>query len=87
MIVYKIRDTETGLYSGGGARPHFSRNGKSWTSTGPIRNHQRCWCTHRARQSGAKAYSLNWDQLLAYWPKTWIIVSFELVERETIPIE
>ncbi len=39
MFVFKIRDIESGLFSSGGAKPTFSKTGKSWTSIGHLRNH------------------------------------------------
>jgi hypothetical protein len=39
--IYKILDTKTGLYSTGGTRIEFTKNGKAWTSTGNIKNHLR----------------------------------------------
>ena len=38
--LYKILDTETGLWSCGGQFPvRFNTKGKSWNGTGPLRNH------------------------------------------------
>lgn len=46
MLVYKIRDRETGLYSMGGAHQlpgdpgcKWSRTGKIWRGLGQLRNH------------------------------------------------
>jgi len=39
MFVFKIRNTETSLYSNGGSKPTFSKTGKSWTSIGHLQNH------------------------------------------------
>lgn len=36
---YKIRDKNTGLYSTGGAYPHWSAVGKMWSGIGPLKNH------------------------------------------------
>jgi len=37
--VYKIMDTRTGLYSGGGTYPRFSKKGKIWTQIGHVKTH------------------------------------------------
>lgn len=39
MYIYKIRDTLTGLFSSGGARPAFNKKGKMWNGAGPVSLH------------------------------------------------
>ena len=39
MIVYKIKDTVTGLYSRGGTWPTFSKTGKVWRNKSALGNH------------------------------------------------
>jgi hypothetical protein len=41
VIVYKLRDAKTGLFSGGGTYPRWSSNGKTWSSKGALKNHLR----------------------------------------------
>jgi hypothetical protein len=36
---YKIRQKSTGLYSTGGYWPKFTKNGKTWSGSGPLKNH------------------------------------------------
>jgi hypothetical protein len=36
---YKIRDTETGLFSSGGVWPRFTKFGKTWTTRGALKSH------------------------------------------------
>ncbi len=44
IIVYKLRDTETGRYSSGGYNPTWTKRGKTWNNLGSIKNHIRTWC-------------------------------------------
>lgn len=37
-IVFKIRNTETGLYSKGGLEPEFNKIGKTWNNLGHVKN-------------------------------------------------
>lgn len=39
MKFYKIRDTETGLYSTGGVWPNWSKLGRTFNSIGHVRQH------------------------------------------------
>ncbi len=39
MIIYRIRNKETGLYSLGGSYPSFSKKGKIWKSKANLTNH------------------------------------------------
>lgn len=39
MIVFRVKNLRTGLYSTGGYHPHWSKNGKLWTSKGALKNH------------------------------------------------
>lgn len=39
IFVYKIRDSETRLFSSGGSEPNFSKKGKVWSNIGHIKNH------------------------------------------------
>lgn len=39
MIIYKIRDRQTGLFSTGGLHPSFSKKGKIWKQKGHLSNH------------------------------------------------
>lgn len=39
MKVYKIRDPKTGLFKRGGISVGWSKHGKAWSGTGPIRCH------------------------------------------------
>lgn len=38
-VVYKIRNTVTGLYSKGGSDGQWSKNGKIWSGIGPLKLH------------------------------------------------
>ena len=37
--IFKIRNIDTGLYSTGGMWPQWTRAGKTWSGTGPLRAH------------------------------------------------
>ena len=37
--IFKIRNIDTGLYSTGGMWPRWTRAGKTWSGTGPLRAH------------------------------------------------
>ena len=39
MKLYKIRDKETGLFSSGGSSPHWTKNGKRWSTLGYLHSH------------------------------------------------
>ena len=39
MIVYRIRDKETGLFSDGKSNPQFNKTGKVWTHAGGLTRH------------------------------------------------
>lgn len=39
MLVYKIRNTQTGLYSKGGLYPRWDKKGKIWKRTADLSNH------------------------------------------------
>ena len=41
MKIFKIRDTETGLFSMGGSCPRWSKKGKTWTNIGHVKTHIR----------------------------------------------
>lgn len=41
MVRYKIRNRETGLFSAGGYRARFSREGKTWESLKNLKAHLR----------------------------------------------
>ena len=40
-VSFKIRNRATGLFSTGGTTPGFTKNGKSWSSMGALKNHLR----------------------------------------------
>ena len=46
MKMYKIYDPATKLYSAGGMKNTWSKNGKTWTEAG-LKGHIRCVITHR----------------------------------------
>ena len=37
--IFKIRNIDTGLYSTGGMWPRWTKTGKTWSGTGPLRTH------------------------------------------------
>ena len=39
MISFKIRRKSDGLFSTGGTTPKFTKNGKTWSSIGALKNH------------------------------------------------
>ena len=39
--IFKIRDSATGLWSGGGAYPYFSTKGKTWSNIRYVKTHLR----------------------------------------------
>ena len=72
MKVYKIRDTETGMFSKGGMCPYFDKEGKTWPSRGALKSHltQLCggfdfypvgrpWSGHKSVRS--KEIPQNWE--------------------------
>lgn len=76
MIVYKIRNNKTGLFSTGGRNPGWNQKGKTWkTMPG----------SHLAQQKqNSSCYSQIWrsGEIVEY--EDCEIVIYELVEQETI---
>jgi hypothetical protein len=76
MIVYKIRDTETGLYSDGGMYCDlgfgWGKNGKAWTSLVGLKNHLRMFWSHYT----------HGNSRICRVPSTWEVVELEVKEEE-----
>ena len=41
MKLYKIQRKSDGLFSTGGSWPQFTKNGKSWSNIGHVKNHMK----------------------------------------------
>lgn len=39
MLVFRVKNLRTGLYSTGGGYPSWTKRGKLWTSKGALKNH------------------------------------------------
>lgn len=79
--VYKIKNSETGLYSRGGVDPRWGVKGKAWSGKGPLKSHLRQFCTdYMYLQSdgsltGSGFYSST-KTIKGWWneiPETWIV--------------
>lgn len=55
MTVYKVRDPKTGLFQCGGSgcngRPRWSKQGKTWTTKGHLRQHFNLMIEYGRRES------------------------------------
>lgn len=77
MVMFKIRDKNTGLYSCGGLEPRkWTKQGKAWASEATLKNH----LTLATR--GPWNYSLRRYETKEI-PESWEIVTF--TEVETAP--
>lgn len=56
MIMYKIRNRETGLYSTGGMKPNWSKDGKTW-GKGHVGSHLRQFIGHGFRDADIDFYA------------------------------
>ena len=72
-VCYKIRDSETGLWSSGGYEPKFTTKGKAWSGTGPLLSH-----LHQFWRSKYYRDPKTWEI-----PESWEVVKFVIVEMET----
>lgn len=91
--VYKIRHRNTGLYSMGGASVSldgvagrgWSKEGKTWTSLGKVKQHllqygETLW--GRDEWGAYVKVGTKW-----HLPPTWVVVEFEIVEKpKAIPV-
>lgn len=50
--LYKIRRIIDGLYSSGGQYVHWTKKGKTWIGSGPLKNHLGQFITGRSRSYG-----------------------------------
>ena len=86
MIVYKIREKKTGLYSTGGTQPKWNTNGKVFTTIGTVKSHISNWMRHVYRGNGYYPYheapKIPQEKFLAQYE----IVPFELVEEPFLAI-
>lgn len=78
-IVYKIRNKTTGLFSGGGAYPRWSKKGKVWTSMGNLRNHLNMFKTYRS------GFSPQFKDELSSWEVIEYHITMAEQEKETNP--
>jgi hypothetical protein len=67
MIVFKLQDRITGLFSSGSSVPMFSKKGKVWKQRGHLINHLRLWESCRKCKC----------------PDSWAIIEYELIEKST----
>lgn len=68
--VFKIRDSELGLFSSGGYYPHWDKNGKEWARLSEVRSHL------MMLERGSR-YHPKFKV-----PKSWEVVEIEVSERE-----
>lgn len=54
--IYKIRDKDTGLYSGGGSFVRWSKNGKIWRNIGHLKNHLNIFVDYNGLKEGRYPY-------------------------------
>lgn len=66
-IIYKIQDTATGLYSGGGYNPSWTPAGKSWKTLAQLKASLKLY--KRGQYAGEKRTI----------PSTWTVVEMKLV--------
>ncbi len=70
-LVYKVQDTNTGLYSTGGYEPSWTRDGKSWKTLGQLKTSLKFY-KKGALGTGARGS-------LREIPTSWTVVEFKLV--------
>lgn len=66
-VCYKIRDSETGLWSSGGTSPRFTKSGKAWACRGHLLNHL---AQHQANES--------YYTKAKHIPRSWEVVTFRV---------
>jgi len=70
ITVYKIKDTNTGLYSTGGYKPKWTKRGKTWSA----RNHVMC----SLRQF---VPDIDWSEFYENnIPSSWVLVTMDSEE-------
>ena len=72
MKLYKILDTATGLYSTGGVKPRWTKNGKTWSIRGQVINSLRVYCDG-TYESGKRVP-----------PESWVVQEFEVTKPTNI---
>jgi hypothetical protein len=68
IIVYKIKDTLTGLYSTGGSKPKWTKKGKTWSA----KNHVTC-----SLSQGFISDSKYQKEYKNDIPSSWVIVTLD----------
>lgn len=72
MVVYRLRDNKTGLFSKGGTNGDFNKVGKLWMHKGHLRNHLKQFeRIHRRDEKNRLLENIN----------NWEIVEYELNEK------
>lgn len=66
--IFKIQDTATGLYSTGGCKPKWTREGKNWKTRAQLVSSLKIYV--RGEYAGGSKQVI---------PKTWTVVEFKLV--------
>lgn len=78
-LLYKILNTETGLYSSGGSTPSFKKTGKTWTTIGALKN-------HLALVEDYRTYYSNKDGGISKYYEGCVIVEYEPVVSDVLSI-
>lgn len=73
MLIYRIKNTKTGMYSNGGSYPRWSKKGKIWKTLGYVRSHLRAFMEYDYR----KKTTVGIDPKL----KDWVIETSEITEQ------
>lgn len=68
ITVYKIKDTNTGLYSTGGSNPRWTKKGKTWSA----RNHVTCSLSQGFIRDSE--YRRKYENNI---PSSWVIVTID----------
>lgn len=72
MVVYKIRDKNTGRFSTGGISPKWTMFGKAWNTRGSLKSHLTCW-------RDSNSYYGKKVEI----PESWEVVEFKFELGET----
>jgi len=85
-FIYKIKDTNTGLFSTGGMSPRWTKNGKVWNSIGSLKCHLRQFMATKKVKDTSGYYVTDWKVLYNKIPHNWEVIEIELVEKANIYI-
>ncbi len=78
LKVFKIKDSETGLFSTGGYSPNWTKRGKTWSQINHVKTHLRQHCNTKIVKLGKDPR--GYDDVKDYKtvsnniPETWVIV-------------